>query len=71
MEYLVVETSEDEVFYKLTEVSSISYDFAENVLNESEMAEKDVKPLERVAVIAFENGFTEVFSTVGLKMHFD
>ena len=70
MEYLVVE-SEEETFYKLTEVSGVSYDLAENVLNEAEMMEKDIKPLETVAVIAFENGDAEAFSTVGLKMRFD
>lgn len=70
MRYLVIE-SEDEIFYELEEVNSVSYDFAENVLNEAEMMEKDVKPLETVAVIAFENGNVEAFSTVGLKMRFD
>lgn len=70
MKYLVVE-SEDETFYELEKINSISYGLAQNVLNGSEMAEKDLKPLERVAVILFENGSTEVFSTVGLKMYFD
>ena len=70
MEYLVVE-SEDDIFYRLEEVNSISYDFAENVLSKPEMLEKDVKPLERVAVILLENGGTDVFPTMGLKMYFD
>lgn len=70
MKYLVIE-SEEETFYNLEEVRSISYDLAQNVLNAAEIAEKDLKPLETVAVIAFENGSTEVFSTVGLKMYFD
>ena len=70
MQYLVIE-SEDEIFYELEEVHNISYDLAENVLDEAEMMEKEVKPLERVVVIAFENGNIEAFSTVGLKMHFD
>ncbi len=70
MKYLVVE-SEDETFYELEKINSISYDLAQNVLNRSELAEKDLKPLESVAVILLENDSMEVFSTVGLKMYFD
>lgn len=70
MKYLVVE-SEDETFYELEEINSISYDLAQNVLNAAELAEKDLKPLETVTEIAFRNGNMEVFSTVGLKMYFD
>lgn len=70
MRYLVVE-SEDETFYNLEEVSSISYELAQNALDKSELAEKDLKPLETVAVISLESGSREVFSTIGLKMYFD
>ncbi len=70
MKYLVVE-SEDEIFYELEKINSISYGLAQNVLNRSELAEKDLKPLESVAVILLDNGSMEVFSTVGLKMYFD
>jgi len=70
MKYLVVE-SEDEIFYELEKINSISYNLAQNVLNGSELAEKDLKPLESVAVILLENGSMEVFSTVVLKMYFD
>lgn len=70
MKYLVVE-AENEIFYELADINSISYDLAQNVLNESGLKERDLKPLETVCVILFGNGDTEIFSTVGLKMHFD
>lgn len=70
MKYLVLE-AEDEIFYDLAEIHGISCDLAVNVLDESELNKKNLKPLETVIVILFEDGNTEAFSVVGLRMHFD
>lgn len=71
MKYLVVVESENEIFYELAEIYMIRCDLAQNVLNESERKTRNLKPLETVVVIVFENDNIEVFRTANLKMYFD
>lgn len=63
--------SEEEIFYNLTEISEITCDFAQNVLNAKGLEEKGFKPLELIIVIWFENGEIETFPARGTKLHFD
>lgn len=70
VQYLVI-NSEEEIFYKLAEISNIKCDLAQNILSRSELEEKDLKPLETVVVILLENGDTEVISAMNLEMYFD
>lgn len=68
--YLVVE-SEDEACYDIAKISKIQFDIAENVLDQPELDQRGLKPLEKVMVISLENGEAAVFSTSGLEMYFD
>ncbi len=70
IKYLVVK-SEDEVCYDISKINNIQFGLAGNVLDQSELDQKSLKPLEKLMVISLENDDTAVFSTSGLEMYFD
>ncbi len=70
IKYLVVK-SEDEVCYDISKINNIQFGLAVNVLDQSELDQKSLKPLEKLMVISLENDDTAVFSTSGLEMYFD
>ncbi len=70
IKYLVVK-SEDEVCYDISKINNIQSGLAGNVLDQSELDQKSLKPLEKLMVISLENDDTAVFSTSGLEMYFD
>lgn len=72
MKYLVV-TSDDteEIFYKLSDIDKIVSDYAQNLYNESDLTGNDIKPLEILTIIYFNDGSTATFTTANLMMYFD
>lgn len=74
MKYLktLVATSDDEEkFYDLNEVSEITCDLAQNILNKKGLTERGFKPLETILTIWLENGEVETFSAMKTKLDFD
>jgi len=70
IKYLVVK-SEDEVCYDISKINNIQFSLAGNFLDQYELDQKSLKPLEKLMVISLENDDTAVFSTSGLEMYFD
>ncbi len=71
MKYLIVNYDEDETFYELSNINKIVSDYAQNLLSEADLHENDLKPLEMLTVIYFQNGNTATYNTAKLEMSFD
>ena len=72
MKYLVV-TSDDteEIFYKLSDIDKIVSDYAQNLYSESDLKGNDIKPLEMLTILYFNDNRTATFTTANLEVYFD
>lgn len=71
MKYLVLNSDDNEIFYSLSDVNKIVSDYAQNLFSEADIKGNDIKPLEMLTVIRFNNGSTATFRTSHLEMYFD
>lgn len=73
MKYLILTSDDDEIFYDLSDINKIVSDYAQNLYNENDLRGKDIKPLEMLTVIYFNNNSTATatFRTANLEMYFD
>ncbi len=71
MKHLILTSDEDEIFYDMKDINKIVSSYAQNLYNESDLRGNDIKPLEMLTVIYFNNGSTATFRTANLKMYFD
>lgn len=71
MKYLILMSDDEETFYDLKDINKICLDYAQNLDQEVDLKEIDVKPLEMLTVIYFNNGNTAAFRTADLEMYFD
>lgn len=71
MKYLILSSDDDEIFYELSDINEIAFDYAQNLYNEDDLRVNDIKPLEMLSVILFNNGDTATFVTTNCKMCFD
>lgn len=71
MKYLIVNSDDNEIFYKLSDIDKIVSDYAQNILSESDLIGNDIKPLTMLTVIYFNDNRTATFETANLKMYFD
>lgn len=71
LKYLILSSDDDEIFYDMDTIANIVFDYAQNLLDESDIHSNGFKPLEMLTVIYFNDGGTATFSTVNLEMYFD
>lgn len=71
LKYLILSSDDNEIFYDLTDINKIVSDYAQNLHNEADLRGNDIKPLEMLTVIYFNNGNTATFRTANLEMYFD
>lgn len=71
MKHLILLSDDNEIFYDMKEINKIAFDYAQNLLDESEIHSNGYKPLEMLALIYFNDGGTATFHTAGLEMYFD
>lgn len=71
MKYLILTSDDDEIFYELSDINEIVFDYAQNLYNEADLRGNGIKPLEMLTVIRFNNGDTATFVTTNCKMCFD
>lgn len=71
MKYLILLSDGNEIFYDLTDINKIVSDYAQNLYKEADLRGNDIKPLEILTVIYFNNGATATFCTARLEMYFD
>ena len=71
MKHLILMSDDDEIFYDMKEINKIVSDYAQNLYNEDVLRGKDIKPLEMLTVIYFNNNSTATFRTAHLEMYFD
>lgn len=71
MKYLILMSDDNEIFYNLSEVNKIVSDYAMNLFSEVDLKGNDIKPLEMLTVIYFNNNSTATFRTAHLEMYFD
>lgn len=71
MKYLVLNSDDNEIFYNLSDVNKIVSDYAMNLFSEADLKGNDIKPLEMLTVIYFNNNSTATFCTAKLEMYFD
>lgn len=55
----------------MKDINEIAFDYAQNLYNEADLSGNDIKPLETLTVIRFNNGDTATFVTTNWKMYFD
>lgn len=70
MKYLILTSDVDEIFYKLSDINEIAFDYAQNLYNEADLGGNDIKPLEMLTVIHFNDNSTATFVTKNWKMYF-
>ncbi|MFG6330059.1 MAG: hypothetical protein K1W06_11435 [Lachnospiraceae bacterium] len=70
MKYLILMSNDEETFYDLKDINKICSDYAQNLDQEVDLKEIDIKPLEMLTVIYFNNGSTAAFRTANLEMYF-
>lgn len=69
MQYLIVNYDGDEIFYELSDIDKIICDYAQKLLSEVDLHGNDIKPLEMLTVIYFQNGGnTATYNTAKLEM---
>ena len=71
MKYLILNSDDNEIFYKLSDIDKIISDYAQNIFNEADLKGNDIKPLEMLTIIRFNNGSIATFCTAHLEMYFD
>lgn len=71
MKHLILLSDDDETFYDMDAIVNIVFDYAQSLLDESDIHNNGFKPLEMLTVIYFNNGGTATFRTAGLEMCFD
>lgn len=71
MKHLILLSDDDEIFCDMKEINKIIFDYAQNLLDESDIRSNAFKPLEMLTVIYFNDGGTATFSTANLEMYFD
>jgi len=71
MKYLILMSDGEETFYDLKEINKIRSDYAQNFDQEIDLKENDIKPLEMLTIIYFNNGNTATYRTANLEMYFD
>jgi len=71
MKYLILMSDGDETFYDLKNINKIRSDYAQNFDKEIDLKENDIKPLEMLTIIYFNNGNTAAYHTSNLEMYFD
>lgn len=72
MKYLILTSDDNEIFYALSDINKIVFDYAQNLYNAADFGGNDIKPLEMLTVIHFnDNGNTATFITRNWEMHFD
>lgn len=71
MKYLILSSDDDEIFYDMKDINEIAFDYAQNLYSAAELGRKNIKPLQMLTVIYFNNGSTATFVTTNWKMCFD
>ncbi len=71
MKHLILLSDDDEIFYDMDTIANIVFDYAQSLLNESDIHSNGFKLLEMLTVIYFNNGNTATFRTAGLEIYFD
>lgn len=71
MKYLILTSDDDEIFYELSDINRIVFDYAQNLYNAADLGGNDIKPLEMLTVIHFNDNGTATFVTTNWKMCFD
>lgn len=71
MRHLILMSDDDEIFYDMKEINKIAFDYAQNLYDEADLRGNDIKPLEMLTVIYFNNNSTATFRTANLQMYFD
>lgn len=71
MKNLILISDDNEIFYELSDINNIISNYAQNLRNEDDLKGNDIKPLEMLTVIYFNNGSTATFRTASLEMYFD
>ena len=71
MKYLILTSDDNEIFYALSDINKIVFDYAQNLYNAADFGGNDIKPLEMLTVIYFNNVNTATFHTVRLEIYFD
>lgn len=71
MKHLILTSDEEEIFYDMKDINKIVFDYAQNLYSKSDLRGNDIKPLEMLTVIYFNNGNTSTFVTTNWKMYFD
>ena len=71
MKHLILTFDDDEIFYDMKEINKIAFDYAQNLYDEADLGGNDIKPLEMLTVIYFNNNSTATFRTANLEMYFE
>ncbi len=71
MKHLILMSDDNEIFYDMKDINKIVSDYAQNLYNEADLRGNDIKPLEMLTVIYFNNVNTATFHTVRLEIYFD
>ena len=69
MKHLILMSDDNEIFYDMKDINKIVSDYAQNLYNEADLRGNDIKPLEMLTVIYFNNGNTATFHTVRLEVY--
>lgn len=64
-------SDDDEIFFDMKEINKIAFDYAQNLYDEADLGGNDIKPLEMLTVIYFNNNSTATFRTANLEMYFE
>lgn len=71
MKYLILMSDDNEISYDINDINKIVSDYACNLYDDADLKGNDIKPLEMLTVIFFNNGSTATFTTANLQMYFD
>jgi len=71
MKHLILMSDENEIFYDIKDINKIVSGYAGNLYNDADLKGNDIKPLEMLTIIYFNDGNTATFRTANLEMYFD
>lgn len=71
MKHLILMSDEEEIFYDMKDINKVVSDYAQNLYSEPDLRGNDIKPLEMLTIVYFNNGSTATFHTANLQMYFD
>lgn len=71
MKYLILMSDDNEIFYDVKDINKIVSNYAQNLYNDADLKGNDIKPLEMLTVIYFNNNSTATFRTANLQMYFN